>query len=128
MYEDTFAYATDLVTGRVNEVMWKTSGFLWRRISNLRVLVIIWDLIKHGIHVTVHGMKELYREGKWAIGEQKQKFSMQYEEVSYSKQRKMQRVRKDYIKFIPFSFFIVVPGAELLLPPWLLIFPNSVPS
>jgi LETM1 and EF-hand domain-containing protein 1 len=40
----------------------------------------------------------------------------------------MQRVRKDYIKFIPFSFFIVVPGAELLLPAWLLIFPSSIPS
>jgi hypothetical protein len=69
MYEDTFAYVLDLFSGRVNEVMWKTSAFLWRRIYNLRVLLVIWDLIKHGVHVTVHGMKELYREGKWAIGE-----------------------------------------------------------
>jgi LETM1 and EF-hand domain-containing protein 1 len=29
---------------------------------------------------------------------------------------------------IPFSFFIVVPGAELLLPAYLKIFPNSLPS
>jgi hypothetical protein len=49
--------------------MWKTSAFLWRRIANLRVLLVVWDLIKHGFHVTVHGMAELYREGKWALGE-----------------------------------------------------------
>lgn len=29
---------------------------------------------------------------------------------------------------IPFSFFIVVPGAEALLPAYLKIFPNSLPS
>ena len=34
----------------------------------------------------------------------------------------------DFIKFIPFSVFIIVPGAELLLPAWLMIFPNSIPS
>jgi len=32
------------------------------------------------------------------------------------------------MKFIPFSFFILIPGAELLLPPFLMVFPNSVPS
>jgi hypothetical protein len=58
-----------LGTGRFNEAMWKTSSFLWRRIANLRVLLVVWDLIKHGFHVTVHGMAELYREGKWALGE-----------------------------------------------------------
>ena len=34
----------------------------------------------------------------------------------------------DVIKFIPFSFFILIPGAEILLPPFLMVFPNSVPS
>lgn len=37
-------------------------------------------------------------------------------------------MRKDYIKFIPFSFFIILPGGEALLPAWLLVFPNSIPS
>jgi LETM1 and EF-hand domain-containing protein 1, mitochondrial len=40
----------------------------------------------------------------------------------------LKSIKKDYIKFIPFSAFIVIPGAELLLPPFLLVFPNSVPS
>jgi len=29
---------------------------------------------------------------------------------------------------VPFSFFILIPGAEILLPPFLMVFPNSVPS
>jgi hypothetical protein len=29
---------------------------------------------------------------------------------------------------IPFSFFIIVPGGEALLPAYLKIFPNSLPS
>jgi LETM1 and EF-hand domain-containing protein 1 len=37
-------------------------------------------------------------------------------------------VKKDFIKFIPFSVFILIPGLELLLPAWVMIFPNSVPS
>lgn len=35
---------------------------------------------------------------------------------------------QDFIKFIPFSLFIIVPGLEVLLPAWLVIFPNSIPS
>jgi LETM1 and EF-hand domain-containing protein 1 len=37
-------------------------------------------------------------------------------------------VREDFLKFIPFSFFLIVPGMELLLPAWLMVFPNSKPS
>lgn len=40
----------------------------------------------------------------------------------------MRQVKIDVIKFIPFSFFILIPGAELLLPPFLMVFPNSIPS
>lgn len=88
----------------------------------------VWDMIKHGVHVTVHGLSELYSDGKWVIGVKKERFSSKYGEVSYKKMQKTQRVRKDYIKFIPFSFFIILPGGEALLPAWLLVFPNSIPS
>jgi LETM1 and EF-hand domain-containing protein 1 len=40
----------------------------------------------------------------------------------------MSRVQKDYKKFIPFSFFIIMPGGEALLPAWLMVFPDSIPS
>jgi hypothetical protein len=117
-----------LLYGRTNDVLWKTSGFLKRRIKNAEVLLWVWDMIKHGVHVTVHGLSELYSDGKWVIGVKKERFSSKYGEVSYKKMQKTQRVRKDYIKFIPFSFFIILPGGEALLPAWLLVFPNSIPS
>lgn len=128
MLEDTVEYMKDLVSGRTNEAMWKTSKFLWRRIYNLDVLVLIWDLIKHGVHITVHGMKHLYLDGKWAVIEKKQKLANPYPEVSYRTYRKMSRVSTDYKKFIPFSFFILIPGGEALLPAWVMVFPNSIPS
>ena len=37
-------------------------------------------------------------------------------------------MQNDFIKFVPFSLFLLVPGGELFLPAWVLIFPNSVPS
>jgi hypothetical protein len=42
-------------------------------------------MIKHGVHVTVHGLSELYSDGKWVLGEKKQNFSSKYGEVSYKK-------------------------------------------
>jgi len=41
---------------------------------------------------------------------------------------KIKQVKSDVFKFIPFSLFIIIPGLELLLPPFLVIFPNSIPS
>ena len=32
------------------------------------------------------------------------------------------------MKFVPFSVFILIPGLELLLPAWIAIFPNAIPT
>jgi len=40
----------------------------------------------------------------------------------------MERTTSDLLKMIPFSFFIIIPLGELLLPPALYIFPNMMPS
>ena len=37
-------------------------------------------------------------------------------------------MKSEMIKFIPFSLFLLIPGGELFLPAWVLVFPNSVPS
>jgi len=42
--------------------------------------------------------------------------------------QKLGQVKTDVMKFIPFSVFILIPGLEILLPPFLVIFPNSIPS
>ena len=40
----------------------------------------------------------------------------------------MRTVTQDMLKMIPFSAFLIIPGAELLLPVYLNIFPNAMPS
>ena len=42
--------------------------------------------------------------------------------------REQYRILYDTFKFLPFSFFLIMPGAELFLPLYLLLFPNSIPT
>ena len=37
-------------------------------------------------------------------------------------------MRGDFVRFVPFSLFLIIPGAEIFLPAWIMIFPNSIPS
>ena len=41
--------------------------------------------------------------------------------------RERRRIAFDFVKFIPYSVMIIVPGAELFFPPYILLFPNSTP-
>ena len=50
------------------------------------------------------------------------------EQVTIKEQQKMQTTKIDVLKMIPFSFFIVIPFAELTLPLCLYLFPNMIPS
>ena len=51
-----------------------------------------------------------------------------YAKDDYFERRKVREVKKDVIKFIPFSLFLIIPFGELFIPPYLMIFPNSMPS
>lgn len=42
--------------------------------------------------------------------------------------RERRRITKDLIKFMPYAVLIIVPGGELLFPPYFLLFPNSTPT
>ena len=48
--------------------------------------------------------------------------------MSYKQHQKLRRVKGDFVRFVPFSLFLIIPGAEIFLPAWVMIFPNSVPS
>jgi LETM1 and EF-hand domain-containing protein 1 len=70
----------------------------------------------------------LWGDFKFYVRFQKRRYETKYDNESYSEDIKLKQVKSDFIKFIPFSIFIIVPGAELLLPAWLVVFPNSIPS
>ncbi|CRG93204.1 LETM1-like protein, putative [Plasmodium gallinaceum] len=48
--------------------------------------------------------------------------------LSYSEYKLLIRTMNDMFKLIPFSFFIIIPFAEFLLPVFLKIYPNLLPS
>ena len=84
----------------------------------------IWEeLVKVG-----HGFKLLKNDFKFFVMFTKSKIDYKYDKPSYKENIKLRQVKSDFIKFIPFSLFIIIPGAELLLPAWLVVFPNSIPS
>ncbi|KAM3146520.1 hypothetical protein pb186bvf_001489 [Paramecium bursaria] len=72
--------------------------------------------------VMYRGSADTFRDGRIMIEHQlsKKKTALQLQEIV--------RIRNDLLKFIPFSFFLVIPGAELLLPPYLYLFPNAFPT
>ncbi|KAJ5520471.1 hypothetical protein N7463_000924 [Penicillium fimorum] len=49
-------------------------------------------------------------------------------ELSRREHRQLQRTTKDLGRLVPFSMFLIVPFAELLLPVALKLFPNMLPS
>lgn len=73
----------------------------------------------------VEGSKQIYQEIKTLktiISAKK------YEQRTAYELRETQRIKLELVKFVPFIFFIIIPFAELLLPPYLMLFPNALPS
>lgn len=69
------------------------------------------------------------KDVKFMVGAKRSQFDEKYDtKQDVFKSLKIKQVRSDVFKFIPFSVFIIIPGLELLLPPFLVIFPNSIPS
>lgn len=136
MFEDTANYILDIVMMRPDAVMCKTAEFIKRSFRNFGVfcgiveqnLIKIKHAIHHGVVHTIHGFKALGKDSKFFIRSSASNKFTKYSDVSYNEQSRLREIRMDLIKFIPFSFFVVVPFAELLFPAWLVIFPNSIPS
>ena len=74
----------------------------------------------------MHGLRDFGSDSKWLIKTSTKK--TKYSFVSYGQETKTKKVKRDVLKMIPFSFFLIIPGAELALPAYLKIFPNSLPS
>lgn len=132
--EDTRDFAIDLLSGNQNAVMFKSAAFIKRKVKRTKARVYkteqmtikVWEIIKHGVQHTIHGLKDFGRDSKWLI--QTKTKTQKYSQLSYSHDHRVRNIRQDMLKMIPFSVFIVVPGAEIVLPAYLKIFPNSLPS
>lgn len=125
-------YLIDIVSMRGEMFSYKTAYFVKR---NLHTLGHYLHVIGHGLHHAADelrkvklGFKRLGEDLRFALRIQKRKIDYKYDKQSYKDTYRLSQVKTDFIKFIPFSMFILIPGAELLLPAWLMVFPNSIPS
>ena len=86
----------------------------------------LWGKVKREVHHYWDGTKLLATEvrisTKLAV-----KMAAGYE-LSRRENRQLQRTVQDLGRLVPFSVFVIVPFAELLLPVALKIFPNLLPS
>jgi len=110
---------------RTDAIAYKTAEFVKRNTSRIwNTLAHIWLELKH----VAHGFRDLKNDVKYAIGFNYNKTKHKYRKDKPLDSAKLIQIKTDVIKFVPFSFFILIPGAEILLPPFLVVFPNSIPS
>jgi len=70
------------------------------------------------------GTKETYFDLKYLYSVRK----IPESQLNVMDLRRKRLIKHDLVKLIPFTFFLVVPLSEFLLPPYLLFFPNAIPQ
>lgn len=98
----------------------KDHAFVEKKLTIKQQLKVIWEHMKHSLI-------DVWKDTKILFGILKKNG---VQEVNYSlmELKEKRRITMDLLKFIPYTVFLIVPGAELLLPPYMLLFPNSTPS
>lgn len=86
----------------------------------------LWEKVKHEVQHYWDGTKLLGYEIKVST-KLVAKMASGYE-LTRREDRQLQRTITDIIRLVPFSMFVIVPFAELLLPVALKLFPNMLPS
>ena len=86
-----------------------------------------WEKVKVGLDHMKHSLIDIYVDAKY-LRRLFKRHGFREEAYTIQQIRLKRRITKDVLKFIPFSFFIVVPLGELALPLYMLLFPNSMPT
>lgn len=95
---------------------------------NHKKFKLLMKHIWHELKIIGKGFVTLKQDLTYSIKTTKDTALDEYGSYSFESRIRIRRTWADLFKFIPFSLFIIVPGLELLLPAWLVIFPNSIPS
>ena len=118
-------YLLDILFWRVDPFVFKTAEFFKRNWNSLKNTMqhIMYELRK-----IKQGFRRMKYDIKFTIGWQKAAYESKYTKVNVLEQQRVRQVKQYMLKFIPFSLFLIIPGMEFFLPPFLIVFPNSVPS
>lgn len=125
MKDDLKEFLKDFSKGDGTAIAMKTGAFLKRNWLSFKKKC---GHIGHEIKKIVQGFKAFKQDLKYYFTETKDHTLIKYKRHSFKSDEQLRRIKQDFIKFIPFSFFIIIPGLEFLLPAWLVIFPNAIPS
>ena len=84
------------------------------------------DTVKEGLKHMAHGLNLIYRDYRKLSLYRKSKTSQ--DQYTIKEYLEKERIKEDMIKFIPYGVMLLLPFGELLLPPYLALFPNAIPS
>lgn len=85
------------------------------------------DHIKVGLHHIKKGFIEIGKDTVY-LSKLLNKNQLRNESYTVFELRERRRITIDLLKFLPYSVFMVVPFAELALPFYMILFPNSIPT
>jgi hypothetical protein len=85
-----------------------------------------WVFVKHEVVHIYHSLKLLWTDVKTAVGLMRK--ITKGDELSRREQRQLRRTTADVFRLVPFSFFVLIPAAEVLLPFALKLFPDMLPT
>eukprot|EP00930_Biecheleria_cincta_P057184 TRINITY_DN43158_c0_g1_i1.p1 TRINITY_DN43158_c0_g1~~TRINITY_DN43158_c0_g1_i1.p1 ORF type:complete len:615 (-),score=134.60 TRINITY_DN43158_c0_g1_i1:213-2057(-) len=91
-----------------------------KKVKNL--IAWLWDQALH----MWHGFRLLAINARTAAKLKNQVLAGQ--KLTRREQHLLETTTKDLLRLLPFSLFVIIPGAELLLPVALVIFPDLMPS
>ena len=92
----------------------------------LPLLSSAWQALRSGAHHYWTGTKLLAADVRTAYRLARK--TTKGHSLSRRETRQLQRTTADLIRLVPFSIFVLVPFMELLLPVFLKLFPNMLPS
>jgi LETM1 and EF-hand domain-containing protein 1 len=121
-YKEVFVNLRDM---DISLLAWKTKEFMARNYKRFK------NLMKHAwieIKKIGKGFRTLKEDLSYSIRTTTDTTFKEYGSYTFESRVRIRQTWSDLFKFIPFSIFIIIPGLELLLPAWLVIFPNAIPS
>ena len=87
----------------------------------------LMDHIKVGLLHMKHGLIYIGKDSVYLF-KLLSKNQLRTESYNVFELRERRRISKDLFKFAPYSVFLIVPFAELFLPIYMILFPNSLPT
>ena len=123
--QDTLQFAGDVARLDFKTITMKQRDFVRR---NVAAVVRVLGHVLHELKGVGQGFRRFKDDLKFSYSKTKEVRDTRYKKLSYGNMSRIRQIRRDFIKIVPFTFFMVVPFLELLLPAWLIIFPNAIPS